>query len=131
MPTLKDLVCVVQWANTGSPFPEYGTQYGDGVVETYIAIPAHPQAFTVRLTSRKFIAEGLAMVVFIDGNYQCNRNRVNLQPWRRGASRSKTEIDFTVRQKEKPLGDGTYMGRDWRFDDHNIGKSLSPQPRSN
>lgn len=121
MPSLKDLVCVVQWANTGSPFPEYGTQYGDGVVETYIAIPSHPQAFTIRLTSRKFICEGISMVVFIDGNYQCNRNRVNLQPYKKNLPKNRYEVDFIVRQKEKPMGDGTYMGREWRFDDHNIG----------
>lgn len=124
MPTLKDLVCHVQWADTNSAFPEYGTIYGDGLVETFIAIPNHPQAFTVRLTSRKFIFEGLAMIVFIDGNYQCNRNRVNLQPPKKGLPRNRTEIDFTVRQKEKPLGDGTYMGRDWRFDDYNVVSQL-------
>lgn len=121
MPTLKDLVCHVQWADTGSPFPEHGTLYGDGVVETYIAIPTHPQAFTIRLTSRKFIFQGLAMVVFIDGNYQCNRNRVNLLPPKKNRPRDRTEVDFLVRQKEKPMGDGTYMGREWRFDDYNIG----------
>ncbi|KEF57430.1 uncharacterized protein A1O9_05347 [Exophiala aquamarina CBS 119918] len=120
MPSLKDLVCVVQWANTRSPFPEYGTRYGDGVVETYIAIPSHPQAFTIRLTSRKFISEGLSMVVFIDGNYQCNRNRVNLRPTKKNNHSDRSEVDFIVRQKEKPMGDGAYLGREWRFDDHNI-----------
>ncbi|OQV01619.1 hypothetical protein CLAIMM_06944 isoform 1 [Cladophialophora immunda] len=124
MPTLKDLVCHVQWADTGSAFPEYGTVYGDGVVETYIAIPSHPQAFTIRLTSRKFIYRGLAMVVFIDGNYQCNRNRVNLQPAKDDVPEIRTNIDFLVRQKEKPLGDGTYMGREWRFDDCNLVSQL-------
>ncbi|OAL39171.1 hypothetical protein AYO20_01489 [Fonsecaea nubica] len=124
MPTLKDLVCHVQWADTGSAFPEYGTIYGDGVVETYIAVPGHPQAFTIRLTSRKFIYTGLAMVVFIDGDYQCNRNRVNLQPTKDDAPDNRTNIDFLVRQKEKPMGDGTYMGREWRFDDCNLGESL-------
>ena len=126
MPTLKDLACHVQWASTGSPFPEYGTQYGDGIVETYIAIPNHPQAFTIRLSSKKFISEGLAMIVFIDGNYQCNRNRVNLQPYKKGSPTNRSEIDFLVRQKEKPLGEGTYMGREWRFDDYNIGMFLIP-----
>ncbi|KAI1626499.1 hypothetical protein EDD37DRAFT_350711 [Exophiala viscosa] len=124
MPTLKDLVCHVEWADTGSPFPEYGTIYGDGLVETFIAIPNHPQAFTVRLTSRRFIFEGLAMIIFIDGNYQCNRNRCNLRPPQKDQPKNRTEIDFTVRQKEKPLGDGTYMGREWRFDDYNIVSQL-------
>ncbi|KIX05479.1 uncharacterized protein Z518_06351 [Rhinocladiella mackenziei CBS 650.93] len=124
MPALKDLVCQVLWADTGSPFPEYGTQYGDGVVESYIAIPNHPQPFTIQLTSRKFIFEGLSMIVFIDGSYQCNRNRVNLKPPKEGVPRNRTEIDFVVRQKEKVIGDGTYMGREWRFDDYNIVSQL-------
>ncbi|EXJ69629.1 uncharacterized protein A1O5_07665 [Cladophialophora psammophila CBS 110553] len=130
MPTLKDLVCHVQWADTGSPFPEYGTVYGDGVVEAYIAIPTHPQVFTIRLTSRKFIYDGLAMVVFIDGNYQCNRNRVNLQPAKKNLPEIRTNIDFLVRQKEKPMGDGTYMGRQWRFDDCNLGESILEEASS-
>jgi hypothetical protein len=123
MPTLKDLACHVQWAETGSPFPEYGTIYGDGLVETYIAVPGHPQVFTIRLTSMKFISEGLSMVVFIDGQYQCNRNRVNLQPQKKDLPENRSKVDFLVRQKEKPLGDGTYMGREWRFDDCNLGQS--------
>jgi hypothetical protein len=64
------------------------------------------------------------MVVFIDGNYQCNRNLVGLQPPQRNMSKEYSEIDFTVRQKEKPMGDGMYIGHEWRFDDHNIGSSL-------
>nr|KAK5444495.1 hypothetical protein LTR18_004199 [Exophiala xenobiotica] len=120
MPALKDLACHVQWSDTGSPFPEYGTQYGDGLVETYIAIPNHPQTFNVRLTSERFISEGLVMVVFIDGNYQCNRVRVNLQPHKKGLPENRSKIDFVVRQKEKPLGDGSFVGREWRFDDYNV-----------
>ena len=125
MRSLKDLICHVQWADTGSPFPEYGTIYGDGLVESYLAIPPHPQVFTISLKSRMFISEGLAMIVFIDGQYQCNRNRVNLQPLQPGKDESptsKSTINFLLRQKEKPLGDGTYMGREWRFDDCNLGE---------
>lgn len=65
------------------------------------------------------------MIVFIDGNYQCNRNRVNLQPHKKNLPQDRSEIDFVVRQKEKPMGDGTYLGREWRFDDHNIGLMAS------
>jgi hypothetical protein len=123
MPTLKDLICHVQWPETSCPFPEYGTVYGDGLVETYLAVPSHPQVFTIHLTSRKFIAQGLAMIVFIDGRYQCNRNRVNLEPEREGLDEKKSKIDFLVRQNEKVLGEGTYLGREWRFDDSNLGES--------
>ena len=127
MPSLKGLTCSIQWADTNLPFQEYGTCYGDGVVETFIAVPNKPRPFNIRLTSKGFIFEGLAAVVFMDGTYQCNRNRVNLIPAKKGIPRERTEIDFVMRQKEKPAldGDGTYMGREWRFDDHNIGRSPS------
>jgi hypothetical protein len=121
MPPLKQLTCHIELGNTKSPFVEYGTTYGDGVVETYIAIPNLPQPFAIHLTSRNFIAEGLAMVVFMDGDYQCNRNRLNLKPPNVGFHQKSTEINFRVRQKEMPLGGGTYLGRGWRFDRHNIG----------
>lgn len=133
MPTLKQLKCEIEWGNSGTPFPEYSTTYGDGVVETYIAIPDHPQPFAVRLRSKNYIAEGLAMLVFMDGDYQCNRNRLYLRRPKSGdpAGLDKmTEIDLRVRQKEKPLGNGTYIGRAWRFDKHNIGESSEPSHSS-
>jgi len=124
MPTLRQLSCCIQWAETGAPFQEYGTWYGDGVVETYIAVPNKPQRFTIHVTSRGYISEGLAVLVYMDGKYQCNRNRVNLQHPKKGVPRNRTEVDFLLRQREKPLGDGMYMGREWRFDDYNIGSSV-------
>ncbi|KIW10016.1 hypothetical protein PV08_11792 [Exophiala spinifera] len=126
MPALKHLVCNVQWEETGAPFPEYGTQYGDGFVETFIAIPNHPQPFSIRLSSRRFIHEGLAMLVYIDGKYQCNRIRVNLKSPRGALPETRSKIDFVVRQKETRLGDGAYMAREWRFDDYNIVQQLPP-----
>ncbi|RMZ85596.1 hypothetical protein DV737_g668, partial [Chaetothyriales sp. CBS 132003] len=120
MPTLKNLSCQIRWADTDAPLQEYGTQYGDGVVETYVAVPDKSQRFYIRLTSNGFVHEGLAVVVFMDGTYQCNRNRVNLVPAKEGCPRERSEIDFIMRQKEKTIGEGLYMGRQWRFDDHNI-----------
>lgn len=122
MPQLKQLSCCLQWADTGAPFQEHGTVYGDGVVESFIIVPNKPQGFSIRLTSRGFICEGLVMIVFIDGNYQCNRTRVNLLPPANDRPVKRTEIDFLLRQKEKSQGDGIYLGREWRFDNHNIGE---------
>ena len=122
MPQLKQLSCCVQWTNTNAPFQEHGTVYGDGLVETFIIVPNKPQGFCIRLTSRGYIYEGLAMIVFIDGQYQCNRTRVNLLPPKKERAANRTEVDFLLRQKEKPHGDGVYMGREWRFDNHNIGE---------
>jgi len=121
MPQLRQLSCCIQWADTSAPFQEHGTAYGDGVVESFIIVSNKPTGFTIRLTSRGFIYEGLAMVVFIDGNYQCNRSRVNLKPPKKNRPAHRTEIDFLLRQKEKSHGDGIYMGRQWRFDNHNVG----------
>lgn len=123
MPSLKQISCCIQWVDTAAPFQEYGTQYGDGVVESFIVVPAQPQGFCIRLTSRGYISEGLAMVVFVDGNYQCNRLRLNLLPSKKGRPANRTEVDFLLRQQEKPQGDGIYLGRAWRFDNHNIGMS--------
>lgn len=125
MPQLKQLSCCIQWADTGAPFQEHGTAYGDGVVESFIVVPSKPQGFSIRLTSQSFIYEGLVAVVFIDGNYQCNRSRVNLVPPGKDLPGCRTEIDFLLRQREKSQGDGIYLGREWRFDNHNIGKSMS------
>lgn len=127
MPSLGELECQIEEANTGHPFEEHGTLYGDGVVETYIVIPTSPQNFSVRLRSKGYISEGLAALVFMDGEYQCNRNRLNLKPPKRGFPRSATEINFRMRQKEKPVGDGSFIGRDWRFDTHNQSESSPPR----
>ncbi|KAK5070608.1 hypothetical protein LTR64_000281 [Lithohypha guttulata] len=120
MPQLKQISCCVQWSDTNASFQEHGAVYGDGVVESFIIVPNKPQRFCLRLTSRGYIYEGLAMIIFIDGQYQCNRTRVNLLPPKKDRPANRTEVDFLVRQKEKPQGDGVYMGREWRFDNHNI-----------
>ena len=121
MPRLRQVICQVEWPETGLKFEEYGTVYGDGIVETFIAVPNTPQPFCIHLTSKGYIAEGLAILVYIDGEYQCNRNRLNLKPPKNGQPRAQTEVDFRLRQKEKTIGGGAFIGRDWRFDCHNIG----------
>ena len=128
MPSLKQLTCHVEWAGSGVPFQEYGTVYGDGVVESYIAIPKHSTPFSINLKSKGYISSGLAMFVFMDGVYQCNRSRDDLRypddptdpediTWKRA------EIDFRVRQKEECGPDLAWVGRPWRFEPLNIGGS--------
>jgi hypothetical protein len=121
MPKLKQLLCSVERVDSNIPFREYGTSYGDGFVQTHIVVPAAPTRFTLHLTSTGYIAPGLAMFVFIDGVYQCNRNVDGLIPPSEGTDRSQTEIDFLVRQKEQMLDDDTWVGREWRFEKFNIG----------
>lgn len=101
---------------------EFGTAYGDGCVETFVAVPEQPQSFAIRLSFSEFIAPGLAMYVFIDGAYQCNRNRQGLK-LRKPLDR-KSLVDFVVRQKEEFQEDGTMIARDWNFERLDIGELI-------
>lgn len=125
MPTLKQLACQVEWSNLGIPFKEYGIHYGDGIVECYIAVPNASTAFAINLKSKGYISSGLAMFIFIDGVYQCNRNRVNLRP-ANDFGEATRQVDFRVRQKEELLPDGSWIGRPWRFEPLQIGKLICP-----
>lgn len=124
MPSLKDLHCCIELSGTDTKLQEFGTTYSDGCVETFVAVPSGPQPFAIRLSSSDFIAPGLAIYVFIDGVYQCNRNRQNLKlrkpPDRRAL------VDFRVRQKEEKQKDGSMIARDWKFEKLNLGELYVP-----
>lgn len=68
---------------------------------------------------------GLAMFVYMDGEYQCNRNRRNLRIPDENTRPKGTEIDFRVRQKEELQPDGTFCGQQWKFRELNIGRFQS------
>ena len=121
MPSLKGLTCTIELANSNEPLQEYGTIYNDGFVETFVAVPSKPRPFIVHLKSTQFISPGLAMYVFIDGVYQCNRNRQNLKH-HEPLDTYRSLVDFRVRQKEEKQHDGTWIARDWTFEKLNIGK---------
>lgn len=123
MPSLKDLHCSIELGDSHEKLPEYGTIYADGFVETFVAVPSGPKAFAVRLSSSAYIAEGLAMYVYIDGVYQCNRNR-QLQERRHNGKPlgHRSLVNFLVRQKEQKHKDGTIIARPWAFEELNIGK---------
>jgi len=124
MPSLKDIECSIELAGTYEKLHEYGVSYSDGVVEAYIPIPVMPKPFTVHLTSAGYVAPGLAMFVYIDGVYQCNRNRQGLIVPDGNESLARTLVDFRVRQKEETRYDGTFMGREWNFEKLNVGRCL-------
>ena len=121
MPTLKDLTCLIELSDSQQTLQEFGTIYRDGIVETFVPVPSRSQSFSVHLTSNKFIAPGLAMYVFIDGVYQCNRNRQDLKL--RKPSDSRSLVDFRVRQKEEKQKDGSMVAREWTFEKLDSGKS--------
>ena len=149
MPTLKQLACHILHGHSTVALKEYSPTYSDGTVDSFIAIPTNPAGlpvpFSIHLTSNGYIAPGLAMFVFIDGVYQCNRNREDLV-WdvrgeieRRGKGKKAVEkerelvrerqrekrtrdVDFVVRQKEERRDDGSWVGRPWRFEEFRVGK---------
>lgn len=126
MPTLKQISCSLE-VGTNTRLKEYGHTYTDGGVEAFVAIPDAPIPFRVRVTSSGYIAPGLAAYVFMDGAYQCNRNRQKLAMPTPGSQVDphEYEVDFTLRQKEEKTSDGLFVAREWTFAQLKTGHSLS------
>ncbi|KAG9846335.1 hypothetical protein KCU98_g6700, partial [Aureobasidium melanogenum] len=120
MPSLKQLTCSIELGGTHTKVPEYGKYYGDGHLTSYIAVPSEEVTFSVHLTSQGYIAPGLAMFVYMDGQYQCNRNRRGLKVPGKGVKSDQVEVDLRVRQKETKQADGSFLGRDWTFHGLNL-----------
>ncbi|KAL6720667.1 hypothetical protein ACLMJK_002592 [Lecanora helva] len=120
MPNLKQLICNVQWEGSSTSLQEFQTAYGDGYVETYIAVPETPLPFSIHLRSNGYIAPGLGVFVYMDGVYQCNRFRRNLKFTDENTSKQQTEVDFVLYQQEQMQADGTFIAMPWRFSRVNI-----------
>ncbi|QIW98157.1 hypothetical protein AMS68_003675 [Peltaster fructicola] len=114
MPTLRGIECTIELAD--APLNEHHTRYRDKYVECYIAAPDSDYSFTIHATSSEYIGEGLSVFVFIDGDYQCNRN-VPMPPRTASNVRSSAALtaEFRLRQKEEKLSDGSFVGREWSF----------------
>lgn len=123
MPSLKQLSCHIEWTDPQTQLREYATTYSDGVVESYVAVPPDSTPFSIRLRSDGYIAPGLAMFVYMDGVYQCNRNRQGLKLPSEATEKSDTEVNFHLCQREQRLRDGTWVGKEWQFEKLNIGLS--------
>ncbi|KAL9044749.1 MAG: hypothetical protein Q9214_002132 [Letrouitia sp. 1 TL-2023] len=119
MPTLKQLSCHVEWSASGpsTPLNEYQTVYADGSVETFIAVPPIPTPFLIRLRSEGYIAPGLTMFVYINGEYQCNRGQTDLKAPSETGQKEHSNVEFVVRQKEESVASGQYLGKQWRFEE--------------
>lgn len=126
MPTLKQITCHVEWSDSDLPLHEYQTIYADGFVETFVAVPPVSSAFSIHLRSHGYVAPGLAMFVYMDGEYQCNRNRSNLKIPSEARSWKQIEVDFKVRQKEEIMPDGSFSGKQWKFESLKTGKTKRP-----
>lgn len=123
MPILRQISCHIHLTDPlNTKLEERRTKYGDGFVETFVAVPDEPSEFCIALTSSGFIAPGISMFVFMDGQYQCNRNRRGLVIPGKGVPSFQTEVKFVVRQKEHKRADGKFVGRPWRFEKLNVGR---------
>lgn len=115
MPSLRQLECSLVLGSQGYKLPEYKLKYNDNSVECHIPTPDVQLPFSVHIVARGYHAPGLAAFVFIDGEYQCNRNQVqsdNIDAFSRSRQIS---AELRLRQKEEKLPDGTFIGREWTF----------------
>jgi len=122
MPKLKQLNCSIEFGHTNVKLKEYGTSYSDGHVETFIAVPDEEVEFSIHLTSEGYVAPGIAFFVYIDGRYQCNRNRRGLVVPEKKTPPVHYEVDLRVRQKESKQPEGSFIGRGWTFHELNTGE---------
>ena len=126
MPTLKQISCSIELGLGNTKLKEYGARYSDGHVESFIAVPDTDIPFTVHIKSEGYIAPGLAFFVFMDGEYQCNRNRTCLQLPGPDVQIRQYETEFRLRQKEEKTSFGSFVVRDWTFAKLNRGKTSKP-----
>lgn len=112
---MKQISCSIELGPSNVKLPEYGTIVRDGYVETFVAVPDANIPFTLHIKTTGYIAPGLAIFVYMDGDYQCNRNRTNLKFPAEGLPKKEYEAEFRLRQKEEKTGDGKFVAREWSF----------------
>jgi hypothetical protein len=117
MPILNGIDCSIEFYDPSCRLAEYKRRYADGAVKVFVAVPSIDAPFRVHITTTRYVAEGLAAFVYIDGRYQCNRNRM-------ASSSGSGKIELILRQKEESTTRGHFVGRDWRFT--NLGKGEYP-----
>lgn len=121
MPTLKQITCSVVVGGGEVKINEYGHIYNDGAVECFIPVPGNEASFHIHLYSTGYIAPGIAVFVYIDGKYQCNRNKPS-------TAQRNHRIDLQLRQKEDKLHTGDFVGRGWSFTDLKRGAYMEEPP---
>lgn len=124
MPKLKQIDCSIELGSSNTKLKEYGARYSDGQIETFIAVPDADVPFSIHVKTGGYIAPGISFFVFMDGEYQCNRNRVGLKLPADGVQPKEYEAEFRLRQKEEKTAQGSFVVRDWTFAKLNRGKLL-------
>lgn len=122
MPPLQQITCSIELGTSNIRLKEYGHRYGDGYVECFVPVPGTDIPFNIHVQSAGYIAPGLAAFVFMDGAYQCNRNRLGLQLPGEGVPSSEVEADLYLRQREEKTSQGSFVGREWTFTKLNTGR---------
>ena len=115
MPKLKQIECSIELGSSNTKLKEYGARYSDGHVEAFVPVPGGDIPFTIHIKSEGYISPGLSFFVFMDGEYQCNRNRVGLKLPGEDAQPQDYETEFRLRQKEEKTNTGSFVVRDWTF----------------
>lgn len=121
MPELKQIEVSIELGTSNTKLKEYGARYSDGHVETFIAVPDTDMPFTLHITTRHYIAPGISFFVFMDGEYQCNRNKLGLKLPGDGVEPHEYETEFRLRQKEEKTSAGSFVARVWTFAKLNTG----------
>ena len=121
MPELKQIEVSLELGTSNTKLKEYGARYSDGHVETFVAVPETDMPFSIHITTKHYIAPGIAFFVFMDGEYQCNRNRIGLRLPADGVDPNEYETEFRMRQKEEKNSAGTFVAREWSFAKLNTG----------
>lgn len=138
MPKLGALTASILLPPTDAKLPEYKRVYRDSSVSCFVPVPNIPilhsaPSFGVEVKSDSWIAPGISVFVFIDGVYQCNRNKRTPPQGSEGGS----GMSIRLRQKEEKYGTGSgqqpavsradFVARNWKWVELDIG-TLSPFP---
>ncbi|GAM84193.1 hypothetical protein ANO11243_021860 [Dothideomycetidae sp. 11243] len=116
MPDLNCMRCTIEIGPNHEAVQELGVSYSNQRVQCYVGVPNTDVAFCIRFETSSYISPGLAVFVFIDGQYQANRNFTRPPLQLVSSSTVNHKIDECIRQKEEFRTKSDLMiGRAWHF----------------
>lgn len=123
MPSLSGLQCNVELSPHNLSLPELDITYRNQGVSCTVGVPDDPTTFNIHFSARDIVGHGIAAFVFIDGQYQANRNWTGMSIASRPTAYPTLDVDFRFRQKEELASDGrSIIARDWHFSDVKTGQ---------
>lgn len=115
MPECKQIRAHIEVGPSNTRIQEYHCRNSDGHVECFIAVPDTDMPFSINLWTEGYIAPGLGFWVFMDGEFQSNRNMVDMQLPVDGVPPDRYEAKLRMRQKEEKTSAGSFVAREWTF----------------